>query len=56
MKENKSTILEFVKYYLIYRIFKSIFGRKETRQRKSIFGINFVMILILLATYFIFLQ
>lgn len=56
MKENKSTIANFIKYYIIYRIFKSIFRRKETSQRKSNFGTNFIMIIILLATYFIFLQ
>ena len=56
MKENKSTILEFVKYYIIYRIFKSIFGKNEVSQRKSVFEINFVMILILLVTYYIFLK
>lgn len=56
MQENKSTILEFVKYYVIYRIIKSIFGRKEASQRKSNFETNFIMICILLVTYFIFLQ
>lgn len=56
MKENKSTIANFIKYYIIYRIIKSIFGRKEETQIKSNFGTNFIMIIILLATYFIFLQ
>lgn len=56
MKENKSTIANFIKYYIIYRIIKSIFGRKEETQIKSNFGTNFIMILILLATYFVFLK
>lgn len=56
MKEYKSTILESYKYYIIYRIFKSLFGRKEVKGRKRSFGTNFIMILMLIATYFIFLQ
>lgn len=56
MKANKSTISKLIKYYIVYRIFKSTFGRKGVIQRKSNFGTNFIMVLILLATYFIFLQ